>query len=374
VSEKLNAKYKRHGVKDGDILPLNENISLRILETPGHSPDSISIVLQAHNIDQVVFTGDALLFGDVGRPDLREYGNHENEQRTFLAKQLYHTVHEKFATLNDSLVVYPAHGAGSLCGNATHNVTSSTIGYEKAHNHAFQHPTEKAFVDYLLSSLSFVPQYFPYDVEHNRVGSNDVKTNLDKVKIFPHNYKVPAESIVVDIRPKNIYSKSYFKNAINIQEGTKFETWFGTVINPNQKFFLVGQDEDSIHLAIAKLSKIGYETHLNGAFTFDIPNKIPSFLDGKKFILPDQQQYTIIDVRNANEFNEKKLISSSINIPLPDLAKGKIQIPKGKPIVVHCASGYRSAIAASILRNEYPDLQILDLGEEITNIQDASAK
>lgn len=369
VSEKLEAKYKHHGLKDGDILPLNADIQLKILDTPGHSPDSISILLQEKGRDKIVFTGDALLFGDVGRPDLREYGHRENEQRTFLAGQLYHTVKNKFAPLSDDVVVHPAHGAGSLCGNTTHNVSSSTIGYERSNNHAFQHKSEKEFVEYLLANLPFVPQYFPYDVEINRSGAKDLTESISKINFLPDNHIVEKGSIVVDVRPKPIFENSYFPGALNIQDGTKFETWLGTVVKPSETFYVIGEKNEALQTAISKLAKIGYETHIAGAFIYDKPQKIPVFLEGKVFRIAEQSNYTILDVRNENEYKEGKLISTSINIPLPALAKKKQNIPTDKPIIVHCASGYRSAIAASILRSEYPNVQILDLGEDILKVK-----
>ncbi|MCH5718293.1 MBL fold metallo-hydrolase [Niabella hibiscisoli] len=180
TSDKLHAKYPHYPVKDGDVITLNNYLLLKILDTPGHSPDSISIVLQENNIDKAVFTGDALLFGDVGRPDLREYGSNENEQRASLAKAMYATIKNKYTPLADSVAVYPAHGAGSLCGNATRNVKSSTIGYEKKNNHAFHHADEAGFVAAILKDLPFIPKYFPYDVELNREGAADIQPGIKK--------------------------------------------------------------------------------------------------------------------------------------------------------------------------------------------------
>ncbi|ANH83860.1 hypothetical protein A8C56_10950 [Niabella ginsenosidivorans] len=373
VSEKLNAQYPHQPVKEGDRIPLTEKVQLRIIETPGHSPDSISVILQENGTDRVVFTGDALLFGDVGRPDLREYGSNENEQRTYLAKALYHTLNEKYAPLNNEVIVYPTHGAGSLCGTAIRNVTSSTIGYEKQNNHAFHHATEAAFVSALLKELPFIPGYFPYDVELNRSGAADLKENITKVRSFPVNHPVPHNATVVDIRSRDVYQHSYYTNALNVPDGGKFETWLGTVIPPSQKFYVIGQDNSALDVAIKKLAKIGYETNIEGVFIYDLKKEIPTFLDGKPFKLKDAGKYTIIDVRNPNEYKAGKLIASAVNIPLPYLGKRLSAVPTDKPVVVHCASGYRSAIAASILRKQYPGLQILDLGEAIYQIQKEEA-
>ncbi len=369
ASDKLHAKYPHHPVKDGDVIALNNHLLLKILDTPGHSPDSISIVLQENNTDKAVFTGDALLFGDVGRPDLREYGKNENEQRTSLAKAMYATLKNKYTPLADSVAVYPAHGAGSLCGNATQNVTASTIGYEKKHNHAFQHADEAGFVEAILKDLPFIPKYFPYDVELNRAGAADIQPGIKKIKLLEENYQPASQALVVDVRPKTYLQESYYPGAIYVPEGTKFETWLGTVIAPGDQFYLVVQDQDALSTAVKKLAKIGYEININGGFVYTIKNQYPVFLNGRSFSLSDKEEYTIIDVRNKKEYDEDPIIASSINIPLPELNKKFSDIPKNKPIVVHCASGYRSSIATSILRKQYPELSILDLGEEVNSIK-----
>lgn len=369
VSDKLHARYPHHPVKDGDVIALNNHLLLKILDTPGHSPDSISIVLKENNVDRAVFTGDALLFGDVGRPDLREYGKNENEQRTSLAKAMYATIQTKYVPLNDKVIVYPAHGAGSLCGNATRNVKYSTIGYEKQSNHAFRHTNEADFVAAILKDLAFIPKYFPYDVELNRAGAGDVKPGVEIVELLPENYRPGENALVVDIRPKADYRESYYPGAIYVPEGAKFETWLGTVVAPDEKFYLAVQNAAAFKTAVNKLSKIGYESNIKGGFIYTLKQLHPTFLNGKAFSLTDAADYTIIDVRNKKEYEEEPIIASSVNIPLPELDKRLAGIPKDKPIVVHCASGYRSSIATSIIRKKNPQLAILDLGEEVTRIK-----
>ncbi|HTG56922.1 MAG TPA: rhodanese-like domain-containing protein, partial [Niabella sp.] len=369
ASEKLHAKYPHHPVKDGDVIALNNHLLLKILDTPGHSPDSISIVLREDNIDKAVFTGDALLFGDVGRPDLREYGKNENEQRASLAKAMYNTVQKKYSLLDDQVIVYPAHGAGSLCGNAIRNVKSSTIGEEKRNNHAFHHVNESDFVASILKDLPFIPKYFPYDVELNRSGAGDVQPAISKVQLREANFKPAENALVVDIRPGSDLKDGYYPGAIHVPEGAKFETWFGTVVAPDEKFYLAVQNSDAFHTAVKKLSKIGYESNIAGGFVYTVKKPYPVFLNGKPFSLSDKDDYTIIDVRNKKEYDHDPIISSSVNIPLPELDKRLKEIPKDKPIVVHCASGYRSSIATSIIRKEYPQLSILDLGEEVIRIK-----
>lgn len=368
VSRKLNAKYNHHALDEGDVVPLNADLCLKILDTPGHSPDSISVILEEKGKDVVVFSGDALLFGDVGRPDLREYAGSYETQRNTLARQMYHTIHQKYAKLADDVVVYPAHGAGSLCGGAIRNVHSSTIGYERANNYAFINTTEAEFVSLLLSELPFIPTYFPYDVELNRIGAPDVIPSIASVRILKDNYQVEKNEIVIDGRPTEIYQAAYCPQAINIQDGTKFETWLGTVIKPSTAFYLIAENKGALDTLIHKSSKIGYEKWIKGAFVYNEGKKAPYVLDNVSFS-QNPKDYTIIDVRNEKEAKEKKIFPDAINIPLPELQSRLATVPRDKPIVVHCASGYRSAIASSLLRNDFPGLTVLDLGTDVSKYE-----
>jgi len=272
---------------------------------------------------------------------------------------------EKFATLSDDVTVYPAHGAGSLCGGVVRNVRSSTIGYERANNYAFKDHTEDEFVALLLTELPYVPKYFSYDVELNRSGPADVEKELSSVPFHADNFDPGKDAFVVDTRPVEIIHHSWFPDAINIPDGAKFESWLGSVISPGKKFYLIGESAEKLRLIVEKTAKIGYEGHIRGAFVYDKPGESPfPALDNTAFSgSPDQ--YTIIDVRTPHEYATEKIFTSAVNIPLPDLSDRLSEIPKGKPVVVLCASGYRSAIATSILRNNVQALEIFDLGKEV---------
>ncbi len=275
ASAKLGAKYPVSPLKDGDIIPLNDQLRLKIIDTPGHSYDSISIVLEENGKDKIVFSGDSLLFGDVGRPDLREYTGDADMQRKTLAAAMYQTVRNKFSLLDDEVLLYPAHGAGSLCSGSTRNVRSSTIGYEKKTNYAFENLTERAFVDKVVSDQPYIPLYFPYNVELNKSGAEDLQKSIAAIQ-YPGNNDLPDENqLIVDGRPMEIDKSQLIDGAVHIPDGSKFETWLGTVVAPKQRFYLIAENKKKLHELIYKSSKIGYETYIIAGLVIDksLPKK-----------------------------------------------------------------------------------------------------
>lgn len=357
--------YSCKAFDEGEVLKLSDNVRLYSLNTPGHSPDSISVVLQVEGKDVAVFSGDSLLIGDVGRPDLREYSGDVQTQRRELAAKMYHTLWNKFDRLADDVVLYPAHGAGSLCGRAMRKAANSTIGYEKQHNYVFEKRPLDHFVDLLLEDLPMIPAYFTYDVALNIKGAPDLREGIAGVEILDDNFIPPKGEIVIDTRPDKLFKSSHIPHAFNIQDGSKFETWLGSVIAPDKKFYLVAAGKEALQQAIGKLAKIGYELRIKGAFVYNSVNgvKFPE-LDINDFNR-DRSKYTIIDVRSPKEFKEDKIFDSAINIPINELLQSVNNIPQDKPVLVSCASGYRSAIGSSILKKYLPSTDVFDLGAEV---------
>jgi glyoxylase-like metal-dependent hydrolase (beta-lactamase superfamily II)/rhodanese-related sulfurtransferase len=347
----------------GDRIVLSDRIALRSIFTPGHAPDAISAVLTENGKDLAVFSGDALLIGDVGRPDLRSYNGDVQTQREQLARKMYHTIWEQFAVLNDSVLLFPTHGAGSLCGKAMRKANQSTIGIEKSTNYAFQIKDEETFVAQLLADLPVIPKYFPFDVELNVKGVPLYKPAIDGVpllKTAPDN-----AGIIIDGRSEVLFKQSYLHNAINIQDGKKFETWLGSLIGPDEQFYVVAENEEKLHALISKAAKIGYESKIKAAFVYNEKNGDHfAALDTTEFN-KNKDKYTIIDVRTQKESNENHLFHSAVNIPLDQLSNRIKEIPTGKPIVVHCESGYRSAAGSSIIKKYLPDAKVYDLGAEV---------
>jgi hydroxyacylglutathione hydrolase len=365
------SKYPLKTFDEGDKIKLTDQVGLRALYTPGHAPDHIAAVLYENENDRAVFSGDSLFLGDVGRPDLLDFSSESDKQRRYLAAMMYDTIHQKFAKLNDDVVVYPSHGAGSLCGKSIRKAASSTIGYERQHNYAFEDRTKEEFVNLLLSDQPHIPKYFAYDIDLNNSGAPELKASLAKIRLLPKNYQPESKVTVIDTRQEAIFKLSYLPDAINIQASGQFESWLGTLVAPEWKFYLIAGDEQSLHTAIKKAAAIGYEANIQGAFVYDANdgNKLSSF-DNSSFD-PAENKYTYLDVRTSTEIKKQPVFKNSINIPLQELTERLSEIPPGKPILVHCGSGYRSATAISILRRAMPLVEVYDLGSKVSQYMSA---
>ncbi|WP_426061468.1 MBL fold metallo-hydrolase [Hymenobacter sp. B1770] len=364
VSKLLGAGYPHQAFDEGDTLTLGK-LTFRALNTPGHSPDSLSIVLAREGKDQAVFTGDTLLIGDVGRPDLRENAGNLTAKREELAKQLYHSTRDKLMKLADDVQVYPAHGAGSLCSKGKGGASSSTIGTEKSGNYALRPLSEEDFVQELLADQSFIPQYFGYNVELNKAGAPDFAPSVAKVAHLASGADLEPGALVIDARPEADFKQGHHAGALNVQQGGKFETWLGSLVSPEERFYLVAPDEQTRKDLIAKTAKIGYESLIQGAMvgTPSTETTLPK-LDVDAF-RAHPERYTIVDIRNASETKAEPLFANALNIPLPELRGRAAEIPTDKPVVVHCAGGYRSAAGSSIVAPALPGTEVFDLGEAV---------
>lgn len=375
VSKLLGAEYPHETFDDDDALIIGK-ISLRSINTPGHSPDSISIVaIDENGKETAVFTGDTLFIGDCGRPDLREAAGAIQAKRTDLAKQMYHSLRNKLMPLPDDVVVYPAHGAGSLCGKGLSAANSSTMGAEKNANWSLQKMTEEEFVKALLEDQPFVPKYFTYDVGINKKGAENYADSVSRVeKRDPINCEKCASSLkpellIIDIRPEFQFKKSHLKNAINLMNDTRFETWLGSIINPGEKFYLVAENENLLDSMISRSAKIGYENQIESAFTIESGDTSTKVFDAD-LVRRNEDAFTIIDIRNQSELKENVIFKNTIHIPLYELRERTNEIPMHKPILVHCAGGYRSAAGCSIIKaNLGENTEVYDLSEAVKSFQ-----
>ncbi|AMM49912.1 sulfurtransferase [Rufibacter sp. DG15C] len=364
----VGADYPHTAFDEGVVLEIGK-IKLKSLHTPGHSPDSISIVLEHDGKDKAVFTGDTLFIGDVGRPDLRENAGNLTAKREELARQMYHSTREKLMYLADDVVVYPAHGAGTLCGKALSEANSSTIGQEKRSNPALQDMTEDQFVTYLTSDQPFIPKYFGYDVALNKQGAPNYQESLLAVKRLEKNSKPEKDALIIDARPQAEFKKGHLAGAYNLQNGGKFETWLGSIVDPKETFYLLAQDDKTLDELIDKASRIGYESKIKGAFVMDAVAAVASpEMDVARF-KEHPEHYTIVDLRNASEVKDKKYFANALNIPLPELRERAMEIPTDKPVVIHCAGGYRSAAGSSIVEAALPTAKVFDLSEAINEFR-----
>ncbi|WP_242916461.1 MBL fold metallo-hydrolase [Pontibacter liquoris] len=364
----VGADYPHQAFDEGAELQIGK-IKLRSLHTPGHSPDSISIVLEHDGKDKAVFTGDTLFIGDVGRPDLRESAGNITAKREELARQMYHSTREKLMKLDDSVTVYPAHGSGSLCGKALSDANSSTIGMEKRSNYALQPMSEEAFVKVLTEDQPFIPKYFGYDVTLNKQGAPAYQPSIAGVKMLSKNYKPEAGALLVDARNEKEFKKGHYQGAINIQNGGKFETWLGSIIGPEEHYYLAAESEEQLQELIRKAAKIGYELLIKGAFVLDAVAETSSSVINVGEFRENQDNYTIVDIRNTSEVKDGQVFEKALHIPLPDLRERAKEIPTDKPVVVHCAGGYRSAAGSSIVEAALPQTRVLDLSEAVNDFK-----
>ena len=366
-SEKLGAEYPYTPFDDGQSITIG-NATLSAINTPGHSPDSITIVATQGD-ETVLFTGDTLFIGDVGRPDLREKAGNIKAKRQELAEAMYNTIQHKFTELPDNAVVYPAHGAGSLCGRSLSEANSSTLGNERMGNWAFKKQTQEQFIEKLLDRQPFIPSYFGFNVNINKSGA----TNLRKaIATVPFKMNASVDELIVDVRNENEFKKGFLKGSINIpatSEDSRFETWLGAIVEPKEKFSLVIDNPEDLNHILNRVAKIGYENQLKAVVTLPEENliKLPQ-IDINDF-RNNPKKYTILDVRNQSEVEEEKFFENALSHPLNELRKTLNGIPTDKPIVVHCAGGYRSAVGSSILAKELKDIQVLDLGEQINEFK-----
>jgi hydroxyacylglutathione hydrolase len=344
------AAYPHQNFDDGDVLEL-ANLKLKAINTPGHSPDSISILLQQNGKDYAVFTGDTLFIGNCGRPDLRENVGNLTAKREELAAQMYHSLRQKLMVLDDETLVYPAHGAGTLCGKALSEANSSKIGAEKRSNWALQQMSEELFVKELIADQPFIPKYFAAAVEMNKKGAAILDEALAKVPIgteissVKEASRLDASILIIDTRAASVFKAGHLANSINLMATGKFETWLGSIISQGEEFYLAAEDESTLKKLLTATAKIGYEGLIKEAFVLKAGNIQSAKLDVEAF-------------KNNH----------AVAIPLPELRERAGEISAEKPIVVHCAAGYRSAAGSSILESILLNkVQVFDLGETITS-------
>jgi len=373
-SKLTGAEYPHESFDDGDVIKLND-IKLKAINTPGHSPDSICILVEdEEGKEQAIFTGDTLFVGDVGRPDLRENVGNITAKKEELARAMYHSTREKLMKLPHSVKVYPAHGPGSLCGKNMSPDLESTIGRELRENYALQLMAEPEFVKAITADQPFIPKYFGSDVELNKKGAPGFSASIDHILRSKGNVLLEKDAAVIDTRSNDEFKKGHEKGAINLQNGGKFETWLGSIVGPNERFYLVATTEEELEKVIAKAAKIGYERNLAAGIWGPQYAELPE----RNFNLPrfatNPKRYTVVDVRNPNETEGGLMFDGAIVIPLPELRERVGEIPEDKPIVVHCAAGYRSAAAASIIANKILAVPVLDLSEAVLELGNQKAE
>ena len=359
------AGYAFTALGDGDVLEFGR-IRLKALETPGHTPESISIVV--YDLDAsdaqpyAVLTGDTLFIGDVGRPDLRVA---LGWSATDLGGMLFDSLHQKLLSLPDQSLVYPAHGAGSLCGRAISKETVSTLGEQRRLNYALQPMSREAFIRVVTADQPEAPPYFTYDAVLNsqerptldEALAREMKPlTLDAVLALQTDGAQVGIQIL-DTRDPDEFAAAHLAGSINIGLGGQYATWAGTVLDPSHPIVIIaapGRESESA----TRLGRIGFDHVVgyleNGMQSLDSrPDLIASteHLSAQSAAerLASAQPPLAIDVRTPRE-REQKHIDGSLSVPLNRLAEHLPSLPKDRPLLVYCAGGYRSSVAASLLQ------------------------
>lgn len=368
ISPLVGADYPHKAFEDGDSLPLGE-VKIKGHLTPGHSPDSLSyLVEEADGTQHAVFSGDTLFIGDAGRPDLRESAGNIQAKREALAKDMYESTRNFYMKLDEEVMLYPAHGAGSLCGKNLSDDLSSTMGKQFKENYALQDMSKEEFVKALTEDQPYIPKYFGYNVDLNKQGAPAFQKSVDAVERLAEGSQLEAGITIIDTRPQEDFKKGHIKGAINIMDGGKFETWLGSLVNPNEAYYLIAADEQSRETLIERAAKIGYELFMKGAVVAPAGmNESSEALDVDGF-KEAKGDFTIVDIRSENEAKQP-IFEGAVNLPLHELRERASELKADKPVVVHCAGGYRSAAGYSIIQSELPEAKVYDLSEAVKSFE-----
>lgn len=348
-------EFPHIGLKEGDVIRVG-NLSLQVFHTPGHTPESISFLLTDHPATDkpvMVFTGDFVFVGDIGRPDLLEKAAEHMGSAEHGAKQTYQSL-KKFARLPEYVQVWPGHGAGSACGKALGTVYNSTVGYEKIRNWAFQYDgDEQGFIDYLFEDQPESPKYFMVMKHLNKVK----RLLLVEVPTYPKLSKGQFLSAhrngikVIDTRNKTEVAKGFLPGSLHIQGNNAFSTWMGWLLNYEEQFMLIA-DDGQIEDLTRKLMRIGLDNvygYIPDVNDLNVELKRAEVItiDEFKAYLEDPK-VQIVDVRGESEYKAGH-IEGADHVFLGTLQDNLNKISKDKQVVIHCQSGDRSAIAYSVL-------------------------
>ena len=361
LGAKAQAEYRFTPLAEGSVIEFGR-VRLKALETPGHTPESISILV--YDLDRsgvepyAVLTGDTLFIGDVGRPDLRAS---LGWSATDLGSLLYDSLQSKLLPLPDASLVYPAHGAGSLCGRAISKETVSTIGDQRRLNYALQPMSKKAFIELVTADQPEAPPYFVYDAVLNSKErptlDESLERNLKPVALDAVLDLQKQGAQILDTRDAEEFGAAHLAGSINIGLGGQYATWAGTMLNREHPIVIVaapGRENESA----VRLGRIGFDNVAgylqNGLQSLEARPDLVAFVErlSPQFaaeLIASSQPPLAVDVRAPRE-REPKHIGGSVGMPLNHLVENLKDLPKDRPLLVYCAGGYRSSIAASLLK------------------------
>jgi glyoxylase-like metal-dependent hydrolase (beta-lactamase superfamily II)/rhodanese-related sulfurtransferase len=358
-----NAKtsFEAHIASDGEVFQLGD-VSLKVLHTPGHTMESTCYLLKDESgHDNAIFSGDTLFIGDVGRPDLAQKAADMTQE--MLAETLFDSLRTKIMTLSDAVTVYPAHGAGSACGKNMSKETVSTIGEQKRLNYALRTDMTKAeFVKEVTDGLLPPPGYFGMNVQMNKTGYDSITDVMKRGmnELTPEAFEAAANetsALVLDTRNAQVFSEGFVPNSINIGLDGQFAPWVGALIPTVKQELLIITEEGQEEETIKRLARVGYDHvigYLKGGFKAwkeaEKETDIIKRITADEFAESYKNKPLVIDVRRPGEFTAEH-VDGAKSLPLDFINDEMSDFPKDQPFIIHCAGGYRSMIAASILKS-----------------------
>lgn len=358
-----NTKFDALIAKDGQEFKIGE-ITIKALHTPGHTMESTTyLLIDSSKKDIAIFSGDTLFIGDVGRPDLAQKANNITQED--LAGTLYDSLRKKIMPLNDDVLVYPAHGAGSACGKNLSDETVSTIGEQKKTNYALRSDmTKDEFIKEVIDGLKPPPNYFPLNVKMNKEGYDDIDKIIlsGTTPVDPNlfeNIVKKKNALILDVRHQDNFAEEHIPNSIFIGIDGSFAPWVGTIVEDVTKPILLVTPDDRVEETVTRLARVGFDNSLGylkgGIKNWKMQGKLTTSVDQidsvvfKKLI--QNEKLNVFDLRKSDEYSSG-YIPNAQNIPLDFLNKKINSFRLNETFYTHCAGGYRSMIAASILKSK----------------------
>jgi hydroxyacylglutathione hydrolase len=348
--ERAGTQFPTHKVKDGDRLEVGK-IKLTFLETPGHTPEGITILAEDGenpSAPRKLFTGDTLFIGDVGRPDLIGSKGFTAQQ---MAAMLYDSLHEKILPLPDETEVYPAHGAGSLCGKSLSKETWSTLGNQRQFNYALQPMSREEFVKIVAANQSEVPAYFPRSAAKNLEGSRAIE-DLPKPEALTTEEVKAFEGLVLDVRTADDFGGGHVPDSVNIGLGGQFASWAGTLVEIGTPLVIAAETGEQVAEAVTRLARVGIETVKGFILMKDWNAEVKKIeqvsVNEVGALARTEKHLQFVDVRRAGEYTNGHAVGAR-NIPLEKLSNDFDKLDPRAPTYVICQGGYRSSAGTSIL-------------------------
>jgi len=355
-----NPNYDVVIAKDEEVFSLG-NVKIKVLHTPGHTLEStIFLLIDENGKNYAIFTGDTLFIGDVGRPDLAIKGNVTEED---LAGMLYDSLHNKILPLENDVIVYPGHGAGSACGKKMSKETFATLGHQKEFNYALKAQTKDQFIKEVTTGLAAPPQYFPKNAMMNKMGYESIDKVMEQGSkaLSPDMFEEVVNAygaVMLDVRNASEFAKGFVPNSTHIGLDGQFGPWVGALITDLKQAIVLITPEGKEEETVLRLARVGYDNcvgYLQGGFAawknagkeFDTVDTVTSAEFAN--ILANNKNISVLDVRRKSEYGSEHIIGAQ-NFPLDYINKNMAEVDRNKKYYIHCAGGYRSMIAASILK------------------------